>query len=133
MFFLRKSFEKQTEKQVDALKSLKRPNKTDKLRQIDSIFPKKKQLNHLIIDGPKEIIQLQNNVKLDDLEYTPKRGKCDNCSRYSLPIVFLRDMHEGNLSLEDAQKETQLATIQLANKLNDMVKIKYQLKKGFFK
>ena len=41
MFFLRKSFEKQTEKQVDALKSLKRPNKTDKLRQIDNIFPKK--------------------------------------------------------------------------------------------
>ena len=41
MFFLRKSFEKQTEKQVDALKSLKRPNKTDKLRQIDSIFQKK--------------------------------------------------------------------------------------------
>ena len=29
-------------------------------------------------------------------------------------------MHEGNLSLEDAHKEIQLATIQLANKLKDM-------------
>ena len=35
-------------------------------------------------------------------------------------LFFLRDMHEGNLSLEDAHKEIQLATIQLANKLKDM-------------
>ena len=35
-------------------------------------------------------------------------------------LFFLRDMHEGNLSLEDAYKEIQLATIQLANKLKDM-------------
>ena len=35
-------------------------------------------------------------------------------------LFFLRDMHEENLSLEDAHKEIQLATIQLANKLKDM-------------
>ena len=35
-------------------------------------------------------------------------------------LFFLRDMHKGNLSLEDAHKEIQLATIQLANKLKDM-------------
>ena len=38
---LGKSFEKQTEKQVDALKSLNLSNKTDELKQIEGIFPKK--------------------------------------------------------------------------------------------
>ena len=38
---LGKSFEKQTEKQVDALKSLNLSNKTDELKQIEAIFPKK--------------------------------------------------------------------------------------------
>ena len=35
-------------------------------------------------------MQLQNNIKLDDLEYTAKSGK------------HLRDIHEGNLPLRDA-------------------------------
>ena len=33
--------EKQTEKQVDALKFLNLSNKTDELKQIEGIFPKK--------------------------------------------------------------------------------------------
>ena len=49
----------------------------------------KNQLNDLIIDKLKEIMQLQNNIKLDDLEYTSKRGK-HNFIRYSLPCVFQR-------------------------------------------
>ena len=56
---LRKAFEKQTEKQVDALK-LDLPNKIE-LKQIESIF-QKKQLNYLIIDKLKEIMHLQNNI-----------------------------------------------------------------------
>ena len=50
-------------------------------------------------------MQLQNNIKLDDLEYTTKRGTRYNFSRYPLPIVFLRDIYEENLSLEDADEE----------------------------
>ena len=41
---LGKVFGKQTEKQADALKSLKIPNKIDEIKQIESIFPKN-QLN----------------------------------------------------------------------------------------
>ena len=44
-------------------------------------------------------MQLQN-IKLDDLECPTKRGK-HSFSKYSLPVAFLRDIHEGNLSLED--------------------------------
>ena len=65
------------------------------------MFPKN-QLNDLIIDKLKPIMQLQSNIKLDDLEYATKRGKRYNFSRCSLPIVFLRDIQGGNLSLEDA-------------------------------
>ena len=49
-------------------------NKIHELKQIDSIFPKH-QLDDLIIDKLKEIRQLQNNIKLDNLEYTTKREK----------------------------------------------------------
>ena len=44
-----------------------------------------------------------------------------------MPILFLRDIHERNLSLEDADK------VQLANELRDVVKVKFQLKKISFK
>ena len=37
----------------------------------------------------------------DDLNYKLKRGKTYNYSKYSLPIVFVRDINEGYLSLED--------------------------------
>ena len=52
-------------------------------------------------------MQLQKNIKLDDLEYTVEREKRDNFNKYSLPIVFLRGirMREGNLILENADKE----------------------------
>ena len=36
---LGKGFEKQTEKQIDALKALKLSNKTNELKQIEGIFP----------------------------------------------------------------------------------------------
>ena len=59
-FSFRKSLGKQTKKHVDALKSL---NLSIKI------------LNDLIIDKLKEIKQLQNNIKLDTLEYAAKREK----------------------------------------------------------
>ena len=49
---LGKGFEKQTEKQVDALKSLNLPNKIDELKQVESTFPKN-QLNDLMINQKK--------------------------------------------------------------------------------
>ena len=49
---LGKGFEKQTEKQVDALKSLNLPNKIDELKQVEITFPKN-QLNDLMINQKK--------------------------------------------------------------------------------
>ena len=62
------------------------------------------QLNDLIIGNLKEIIQLLTNITLEDLEYTTKRGKRYNFSRYSLPIVFLRGIHKGSFSLKMLMK-----------------------------
>ena len=47
--------EKQTEKQVDALKSLNLSNKIDELNQIKTIFPQN-QINYLILDRLKKSI-----------------------------------------------------------------------------
>ena len=55
---------KQTEKQVDALESLNLSNQTDKLTQIEGLFPKK-LFNVLIIDSLKEIIKLKDIIKTD--------------------------------------------------------------------
>ena len=63
--------------------------------------------NHLsdfIIEKIKEIKQLQNNIKLDDLGYTTKRRKYYSFSKYLLSIVSW-EIHEGNMSLEDPDKE----------------------------
>ena len=96
--------EKQTRKQVETLKYLKLFNKTDELKQIENIFPQK-QLTGLVTDKLKKIRKLQNKIKLDDLEYTAKRGKHYNFSKYLLPIISLRDIHKENLSLRDANVE----------------------------
>ena len=73
-------------------------------------------------------MQLQNNIKLDDLAYTTERGKHYNFSRYSSPIVFLRDKHKGNLSLDDADEEQ----VHLASELKDIGKGKIPVKKRSF-
>ena len=108
---------KQTKKKVDTLKSLNLSNKTDESNQVESIFFQN-QLIDLIIDRIEEIMQLQNNIKLDKLEYKSKRGKCFGFSDYSLPVNLLRDIQERNLSLEVGNKEQ----IQLANELRDVSK-----------
>ena len=129
MFSFGKNFWKTTDKQVHALKSLNLPNKINELKQIENVFLKN-QVNDLIIDIVKEIVPLQNNIRLDDLEYTTKRGKRYDFSRYPLPIVFLRDIPKGNLSIKDADKEQ----IQIANELKDMGKGKMPgEKKSFLK
>ena len=75
-------------KQVNALNSVNLPNKIYELKQIESIIPKNK-LNDLIVDKLNKILQLQNNIKLDSLEYA------EEIKKDSLPIFFLRHISKG--------------------------------------
>ena len=54
-----KAFEKQTEKQVNAIKS---PYSCNKSKKIESIFPQN-LMNDLIRDSLKEIVELQDIIK----------------------------------------------------------------------
>ena len=45
-------------------------------------------MNGLIRAELKRIIELQEIIIKDDLNYKSKRGKTYNFSKYSLPIVF---------------------------------------------
>ena len=103
---LGKPFEKQTEKQVNTMKFLKPSfDKPNELKQIENIFSLN-QMNNLIIDKLKVIKQLQSLIKLNELGYrTKKSGRNFDFSKYSLPVVFLRDIHEGVLEIKDADKE----------------------------
>ena len=56
------------------MKSINLFNKIDELKQIETVFSNN-QLNDSIIDELKEIIQLKNNFKLRNVEYTSKREK----------------------------------------------------------
>ena len=107
---LGKAFEKQTEKQVGALKSLALSNKKDELKQIEGIFPQN-LMSDLTCVKLKEIVKLQDIIKKDGLNYKSKRGKTYNFGKYSLSIVFLRHIHDGYFSLEDADnKQSNFAT-----------------------
>ena len=73
---MRKSVEKQTEKQVGALKSLDLSNKDNELKQIEGIFPT--SLNDLIWVKLKKMVYLQEIIKKDDLIYKSKSEKTYN-------------------------------------------------------
>lgn len=52
-------------------------------------------MNDLILDRQKGIKQLQNDIKLNELDYEAKKnnkknGKNDNFSKISLPIIFFK-------------------------------------------
>ena len=68
---LEKAFEKQREKQIDAIKSL---DPSNKLKRIEGIFPQN-LMNDLIRAKLKEIAELKDIFKKDDLNYKSKRGK----------------------------------------------------------
>ena len=78
----------------------------------------------MVIDKLKEIIQLQNNIKLGNVEYTAKKRNAIILAN-ALYLLFLGDMHEGHLSLKDADEKQ----IQLVKKLKDMGKDKIRIKK----
>ena len=97
------------------------------LKQIESIFPKK-QLNDLIIDKLKEIMKLQNNIKLGNLKYTTKSRKSYNFSRYSLPIVFIKDINKGNSErMNSVSQEIQTKFQRLNQHLNQNLNQQYLL------
>ena len=52
----------------------------------------------------KEIVNLQGIIKKYDVNYKSNREKPYNFSKYLLPI-FLNEIHEGYLSLEDADNK----------------------------
>ena len=64
-----KAFEKQREKKIDILKYL-----DPKLEQIEGVFSQN-LMNDLIHANIKEMVELQNVIKKDDLNYKSKRGK----------------------------------------------------------
>ena len=68
---LGKAFQKQ-KKQVGVVTPLEIPNKRDELKKIEGIFPKN-MMNDLICEKLKEIFNLQDNIKTDDLRYKLKR------------------------------------------------------------
>ena len=63
-----KIFEKQTKEQLITIKDLNISNKTNAFKQIESIFPQN-VLNGLISVKLKKIIELQNSIELDKLNY----------------------------------------------------------------
>ena len=61
--------------------------KIDELNKIKSIFPQN-ELKNLTIDKLKEIMQLQNIIELNGLNYKAKTGRKNNFNKYLLSIVF---------------------------------------------
>ena len=68
-------------------------------------------------------------LKKGDLNYKSERGKTYNFSKYLLPIAFLRDIHEGHLSVEGADNKQS----NFANELNNFDKGTKTLDKKYFK
>ena len=80
---LGKPFQKQTAKQVGAIKSL---DPSNKLKRTESIFPQN-LMNDLIRAKFKEIAELNDIIKKDDPNYKSKCLKTYNFTKYSLSIV----------------------------------------------
>ena len=85
-------------------------------------------MNNLIRAKLKEIVKLQDIIKKDDLNYQLKHGKTYNFGKYLLPIASLRDIHEGYLSLENAD----LKQSNFAIELKMLKKIQKHLKESLF-
>ena len=85
-------------------------------------------MNHLVRAKCKEIVNLQDTIKTDELHYRSKHRKIMVLTNILyLLIVFLRDIHEGYLSFEDPDDRQS----NFAAKLKNLDKRKKQLKKSF--
>ena len=84
---LGKAFEKQMQKQVDAIKSLDISGKKDELKQIENIFSEN-LMNELIRAKLRKIVKLKDIIWKDNLDYKSKCRKTYNFRKYSLLIAF---------------------------------------------
>ena len=87
-------------------------------------------MNDLVRTKLKEIVNLQDIIKAGELHYKSKHRKLYNFNEYSLPIDFLRDIHERNLTLEDPDDEQRNFAVNLKHLDNGKKK---QLKVVFLK
>ena len=85
-------------------------------------------MNHLGGARLKEIVNLQDIIKTDELHFEAKRRKVYNFNEYFIAYCFLRDKHEGHISLEDAHDKQS----NFDANLKKLDKGKKQLKKSFF-
>ena len=107
---LGKAFEKQTEKQVDAIKFL---NSSNKLKQIEGIFPQN-LMNDLIRAKLNEIVELQDNKSfLNNLgllfstrEKVLNRFKSKVSPIKNLDKITTRELTEPATELEVAKEPT---------------------------
>ena len=70
-------------------------------------------INDLIVFKLKETIQLQEIIESNELDYTSKRKKAYNLSKYALSIVFLREAYERKLTLQEFDSEQSKLIIEL--------------------
>ena len=90
----------------------------DVLDQMKSVFLQN-QMNDLILDMLREIRQLENDIKLNEVDYKAKIWKKKhNFRKISFSIILLMNMHTGFLSVEDTDKEQS----KLLKELNDLNK-----------
>ena len=88
-FPLEKALEKQTEKQVGALKSLDTSNEKNELKQIDGILSQN-LMNDLICIGLEQVVNLQGIIKKDGKTY---RGNVEKRFIFVEKLVILVNIH----------------------------------------
>ena len=71
-------------------------------------------MNDLVLVKLKKIVNLQDIIKTDNLRHKPRSRKVPNFSEYSL-CIYLRDIHEGYLSLKDADDEQSIFAAKIKN------------------
>ena len=73
-------------------------------------------------------MQLQNIIKSNELNYETRSAKNYNFSKYSSSILFLRDIHDGNLTSINSKEEQS----KLINQRRGIKKGVKPVEKGFF-
>ena len=71
---------------------------------------------------------MKDIIKTDELYYKSGRKNTFNFGKYSLPFVFLRDIHEIYLLLKDANNEQS----KFANELKNIDKVVKSVEKNVF-
>ena len=72
-------------------------------------------MTNLIKDRLKEVIEILNSIKINDLSYFSTK-KNYNVSKYSLSMVFLKDIYEKKLSVNDTGGKQGIFYSEIKNK-----------------